>query len=354
MLNWKLYPAWEFGHWSSAWDELNRSRNGSALLESRFVSLLLHFFGNDRIQLAIAQRFSKIIAMALIEPGGRGTWSTFQPGQAPLGLWLTAPNLDQGEAGRSLMEALPWSTLVFGILQQDPCIMARPALSPHLRTLDHIHTARVPTTGRFEDYWASRGKNLRHNLKRQRNRLEREGISLRLDVACKPEQIAGVIADYGRLESQGWKNNTGTAVSADNVQGAFYRALLETYAATGDALAYRFYYNDQVVACDLCLIGHGVINWLKTTYDENEITSSPAALLRQESFEQVFSDPRISVIEFYGPVMDWHTKWADEIRTMYHINIYRWSWLAKLHGHKHQALDGADSSTSQALSKKSD
>ncbi|MCP5368587.1 MAG: GNAT family N-acetyltransferase, partial [Hyphomicrobiales bacterium] len=37
------------------------------------------------------------------------------------------------------------------------------------------------------------------------------------------------------------------------------------------------------------------------------------------------------VIEFYGPVKDWHTKWTDETRTMYHANYYRHGALKALH-----------------------
>ncbi len=354
MLQWKLYPAQDFEHWRFAWDSLNQSCCGSALLESRFVSLLLHYFGNDKIRLAIGQRTKSIVAMALIEPGARGTWSTFQPSQAPLGLWLSMPDLEQDRAVQSLMRILPWPALLFGIVQQDPSFVPRLAQTSHLQTLDYIRTARIRTTGTFEDYWAARGKNLRHNLKRQRNRLEREGVNLRLDVACQPDVMAEAIADYGRVESAGWKNTSGTAISQHNVQGAFYLNLLKTYAKTGDTLVYRYFYNDRVVACDFCILGNGVINWLKTTYDESETTSSPAALLRQSSFEQVFADSRINMIEFYGPVMDWHTKWSDDIRAMYHVNVYRFAWLAKLHGRKHQIMTLNDLRAAKILSSETD
>jgi hypothetical protein len=30
-------------------------------------------------------------------------------------------------------------------------------------------------------------------------------------------------------------------------------------------------------------------------------------------------------------VMEWHTRWTDEIRTMYHLNGYRWPVLGRLH-----------------------
>ena len=42
--------------------------------------------------------------------------------------------------------------------------------------------------------------------------------------------------------------------------------------------------------------------------------------MRQEIFKQLFDDGMLKRIEFYGKVMDWHTKWADEMRTIYHIN----------------------------------
>ncbi len=332
MLKWTLLPVQDFKNYHSQWDDLNAAHYKSALLESRFVALLIHHFGTAKVKLAIGLNGQTIAAMALLESNVLGTaWSTFQPAQAPLGLWLITPTLNQELVAQSLIAALPWTVGLLGITQQDPNLVPRPAQTTCLRTLDYIRTARIDTTAYFTEYWAARGKNLRHNLKRQRNRLEREGVELRLDVCQQSELVVEAISDYGRLESAGWKQLSGTAISVNNKQGVFYAELLTTYAKTDDAVVYRYFYGDRVVACDLCIIGHGVINWLKTTYDESETTSSPAALLRQESFEQIFSNPLIDSIEFYGSVMDWHTKWSDEIRTMYHINVYRWAWLSKLH-----------------------
>lgn len=340
MIKWDFTPATDFPSCAALWDTINHLGSGSALLQARFVTLLLRFFGHGRMRLGIATNAGAPVAMSLIEPARPLVWTSIQPAQAPLGLWLTAPDLDHGEAARTLLRSLPGSALLLGLQQQDPRVSPRPCPSPGLRTLDYIHTARISVNGTFEDYWARRGKNLRHNLRRQLNRLEREGIQPRLEVTTKPEAMAAAVADYGRLESAGWKTRTGTAVAADNVQGAFYHALLETYAQTGDALVYRFFYNERLVAIDFCIHGSGILNWLKTTYDETQTTSSPAALLRQASFRLAFADARIAAIEFYGPVMDWHIKWAEDFRTMYHINCYRWPWLAPLHEHQRHIRQG--------------
>ena len=34
------------------------------------------------------------------------------------------------------------------------------------------------------------------------------------------------------------------------------------------------------------------------------------------------------LVEFYGKLMEWHTRWTDHVRTLYHINYYRWPWLS--------------------------
>jgi hypothetical protein len=62
---------------------------------------------------------------------------------------------------------------------------------------------------------------------------------------------------------------------------------------------------------------------LKTTYDETIKGLSPALLLRQEAYQKLFDEGRIRRIEFYGRLMDWHKRWTDRSRTLYHVNCYR-------------------------------
>lgn len=52
--------------------------------------------------------------------------------------------------------------------------------------------------------------------------------------------------------------------------------------------------------------------------------------MRQEAFRKLFEEGQIRRIEFYGRVMDWHTRWSDDVRTMYHVNYYRWPFLPKV------------------------
>ena len=93
-------------------------------------------------------------------------------------------------------------------------------------------------------------------------------------------QVPAAIADYGRLESAGWKSDTGTAVHPDNAQGRFYTALLADFITAGRGAIYRYWYGDTVVAMDLCIEGAEEMIILKTTYDESIRDTSPAFLMR--------------------------------------------------------------------------
>ena len=195
---------------------------------------------------------------------------------------------------------------------------------PGCSRLSHNSRRSSPKPGKSAWLEAARGKNLRHNMKRQRARLEKEGVKTRLEVLTAREDMEQAVTDYGLLESAGWKAAGNTAIAAGNVQGRFYRSMLEAFAAQGKARVYQYRFNERIVAMDLCIVGGGALIILKTTYDEAYKAVSPAFLMREQAFRQLFEKKEVDRIEFYGKVMEWHTRWTDEVRTMYHVNRYRW------------------------------
>ncbi|KQQ87033.1 GNAT family N-acetyltransferase [Massilia sp. Leaf139] len=334
-MSWTLYPAREFARHADDWARLHAALpapHASSLLAADFVAPLLDQFGRGDELLACLRDGDTVRAMALVHPSRRGAWITFQPAQAPLGLWLQQPGLDTAALARGLLGALPGFPLLLALTQLDPMLHPRPADGPCTRSLDYIDTARVRLHGSFDDYWNARGKNLRGNLKKQRARLEREGVATRMVVDRAPAAMAQAVADYGRLETSGWKGQEGTAVSAGNAQGRYYRAMLEALAARGAASVYRYYFGEQLVAMDLCVEDADSIVVLKTAYDERVPANlSPTLLMREEACRSLFEGGRFERLEFYGRVMEWHTRWTEEVRTMYHVNYYRWPGVKRLH-----------------------
>jgi hypothetical protein len=327
-MSWRIFPVSEFLQFEKQWDALNAKSANNPLLDGDFVALLLKNFSAGEEQLAVFGDLAQ--AMAIVKRRRPGVWESFQPSQAPIGLWLADRKLPWQKTLPSLQRALPGCVLL-GINQLDPDDYERPGETPRVTILDYIQTARITIDKPFKDYWKARGKNLRHNMKRQRGRLADEGIATRLEIISDPEHIDEAVLDYAKLESAGWKAGGGTAIAPGNAQHRFYSEMLKRYSARGEACIYRYFFGDRLVASDLCLHSRSALIVLKTTYAESEKTSSPALLMREEAFARLFAQGRTRRIEFYGKVMDWHTKWSDEIRTLYHINCYRFGWLRRLH-----------------------
>ncbi len=331
-MNWTLAPARNGDGQLDAWATLHARCAGSPLLAADFIAPLLTEFGSGRELLASCVHQDRTVAMAIVVPQGRFSWATFQPAQAPIGLWLQEPSIETAALLDTLLRALPGLPMVLALTQCDPFLHKRPPDGDHIRTLDYIDTARITFSASFDGYWQGRGKNLRANLKKQRARLDKDGVITRLEQVRDPGKVAAAVADYGRLESAGWKAGAGTAVNAGNSQGRYYQAMLEAHCMRGAGRIYRYWFGEQLVAVDLCIEDEREIIVLKTTYDESVPNSlSPTLLMREEACRALFDEARFERLEFYGKVMEWHTRWTDEVRTLYHVNHYRWPLIARLH-----------------------
>ena len=330
---WTVYPVDAIDALAGSWDSLNHRGPNSPLLTTRFLRPALRAFAAGKERLACMGSAEDPTAMAIVLERKLGVWETFQPSQAPIGFWLMQPGLDLEATALSLGRSLSPLTTVLGITQQDPGLVPKPSVTNKLSTVNYIDTARIMVSGQFDSYWEGRGKNLRQNMRKARNKLEKAGKSLNMVCLTDPREVRAAIENYGRLESSGWKAQNGTAVNLDNAQGRFYCELLESHCDAGLGRIYQLMFDDQIVAMDLCVELDGTIVILKTTYDESASEYSPAMLMHQELFQSLFASGDTKKIEFYGKVMDWHLRWTEDIRTMYHINCYRWGWLKKLRSH---------------------
>ena len=329
-LQWQLSPAAAFERDAADWDVLALAHGYPAFMRPDVIAAALAEFGTGGERVAVCERGGTRIAMGIFCRSKAGVWETFQPSQLPLGAFVCdrAFPFEAGLAG--LARALPGFAVLAAVTQQDPAIVARPVDSRLLRTLDYIETARVDVSGSFDDYWAARGKNLRTNTKKQLAKLVNDGVALRRECVVEVGKVAAAIAEYGRLESAGWKMGEGTAVAAGNAQGRFYTRVFESCCARGTGRIHRLLFDDEIVAMDLCIEEGGVLVILKTTYDEKWKHVSPASLLRHAYFRDVFDAGSVRRVEFYGKVMEWHRRWTDDVRTLYHVNYLRSAWLRRL------------------------
>lgn len=323
------------------WDRLNALRGDLVILAARTVRAALEVFGSGREQLFVARVGGVVVAMFVLEAHGRLQWRTFQPSQLPLGTWVARPELDLQAISDSLLRRIPGLCLALSITQVDPQMAPRQPDSTCHRRDDYIDTAWLDIQGDFDTYWAARGKNLRQNLRKQRNKLAADGVRTEMLLWQLQADMAAALARYGSLESAGWKADSGTAIHPENDQGRFYRRLLEESAALGEARVYEYRFDERTVAVNLCLLHAGTLIVLKTTYDESIRALSPASLLREEELQALFASREVRRIEYFGRVMEWHTKLTESRRTLYHLTSYRWAWVARWAQQRRQARAAA-------------
>jgi len=331
-MNWRFQPSTEsFEQLRCTWDDLNRAGSNHILLDSGFVSALLKYFGKGHVKLGIDDD-PHSAGMALLTQPRPGFWETFQPSQAPIGLLVFREPDRSLEKLQRLMRKLPGFALELSILQQDLSYSSVPLEQsrPGIERLDYIQTASIPLTGTFEEYWKERGTKVRNNLSRRRRRMTEQGHVTRLVAVRAAHEVKDAIAAYGRLESNGWKGANGTALGEENAQGRFYCEVFEHFCARGEGVIYQFLVDDRVAASDLCLQRNGMFIVLKTAYDETLQEYSPALLMHEEILSGLYAEGNVRVVEFYGRVMDWHTRFTRDIRSLYHINCLRYPWLSSL------------------------
>jgi Acetyltransferase (GNAT) domain len=310
------------------WDEINKKSSNHVVLDSTFVSALVRHFASDQTLLGISNDRNRL-GMLIVDKVRPGFWQTFQPSQGPMGLMLLE-NEDVVEQQISeLIRQLPGYSLGLAVTQQDPDFTAFKNLRNcrKIEIVDYITTPRITLSGTFEDYWRNRGRDLTRNVARRLRRATEEKIDFELVAVRDAGNVARCVQEYGMLEATGWKGKEGTAVTAENAQGLFYRDILEKFCERGEGVIYRLLMNGRVIASDLCVERNGMLVVLKVAYDETVKNVSPSFLLRRMVLENLFSTGNFWVVEFYGRVRDWHLKWTEEVRTMYHVNFYRDSWV---------------------------
>jgi len=323
------------------WDRLNAARGDLPFLAGRAVCTALRTLGQGNERLLIGSQGADVVAMFVLLPRDKLRWQTFQPSQVPLGTWVAARDLSLQDLARSLLRGPLGLCLGLSITQIDPEVAARmPDALDNLHS-DYIDTGWIDLVGSFDAYWSARGKNLRQNMRKQRVKLAADGVKLSLQALREHADMADAVARYGRLESAGWKAQHGTAIHPDNAQGRYYRELLEQASLNGEAVVYQYLFDERVVAMNLCLHRKGVLIVLKTTYDESIQSLSPAFLLREAELQELFAQGEIRRLEYFGRLMDWHTKWTEQKRTLYHLTQYRWPMLKRLAQARRRRADAA-------------
>ena len=161
--------------------------------------------------------------------------------------------------------------------------------------------ALVNTEGDFDEYLASRSKNLRRSLGKDRRRLEQGGATrFRFD-APTADQVEARLREVFELEDRGWKGEAGGSVLSTPGMFEFYARQARRLAAWGDLRVAVLEHQGMPIAFDVGWLGKGVYHSYKVGYDPAYREFGPGHLLRGELIRHCFEHPAIRAVDFQGP-----------------------------------------------------
>lgn len=168
----------------------------------------------------------------------------------------------------------------------------------HLRAFSQQHRLGLDTHDTWERALLATGitgaayleQHYRKKKRKEYSRLRRRLAELG-DVRCEvllPGQTGALstwIADFLRLEEQGWKGRQGTALACHAEEKAFAETLMRNAAQHGQLMMLRLLLDDEVIAMKLNLVGTSQRDGyaLKIAYDERYAAYSPGVLLELEN-----------------------------------------------------------------------
>ncbi|MFC1685371.1 GNAT family N-acetyltransferase [Pseudomonadota bacterium] len=331
-MSWETVPLKSsLGEWRQPWDELNQHlHQGHPYLDSRFIDTMLTHFGTGTEWLCIHRTNERINGLIILYPRRRGVWTQFSPSQGQ----ATMAMLEKASLLQTLFPCLPrqpvWS---IELMRQDPYFAPSDLLEENdrIRLTPYALTMNIKLSGSFDDYWASRSKNLVSNVKRYTNRTQKTFGDIDLRSINSPELMSDAITRYGELESAGWKAAQGTAINANNAQGRFYVEIMGLFAATGQAKVLEYWLGDTLAASRLMISSSSMIIPLKTTYDETLSRFSPGRMQLKELIKEEFSSKDHENIEFYTNASRDQLAWASSERQMFHAMVFRSAFITWLY-----------------------
>ena len=342
-IQWKDEPlADSWAEHANVWDELVTRYSLPVILRSRCINAVVNTLavGNSGLRLLTAFSDGVPAFMAIGRRRNAVTFEIFRPSQIPIALALAENSsaLHAFVLGYLRQRRLP--LLQFEIYQADSKFYASLGSTQHSCDIEYITAPYIDLPENFEEYFQGLSKNFRTNCKKQRNKLDTLGVTPRLVLISKAEDVAVALQHYSELELLGWKLRSGTAVSGASGQLDFYTALLESFAEVGQTQIAQYWLKidgeDRLVASDLCIVAGETAYMLKTAYDEsleaseNLSSLSPASLMHQELFKYWIHVCGVRRVEFYGKTMDWHLRWTKQQRLIYHTTLFRSAFVRKL------------------------
>ncbi|MFC1634597.1 GNAT family N-acetyltransferase [Planctomycetota bacterium] len=171
--------------------------------------------------------------------------------------------------------------------------------------------------GDWDDYVASRSKNVRRAIKRKRRKLDQAGV-VQWRTIASPDNSQAAMEDILRIERRSWKEANKTSFTAVPGLADFFGALSLRCALRGWLRTFILYLDNVPVAHIVGMVYRNEYYAMKMSFDEYYRDLSPGAVLVAYALEQAFA-ARFRVFDFLGVPMRWKYELANDVRQ--HVNV---------------------------------
>jgi hypothetical protein len=327
-MTWHIVGPRELHQKSPIWRRLTQQMSAQhPTLEAEFLVSASRLLANEPLRVHLAYHTGEgghADTAALLERLNFGIWRILTTAHLPVAPIVGGVRKDIPRTlVDSLLRSLPGMPLFLRIKNWDPDYSPRfDAALCHQSIATHT-TVRIDTVGNFEDYWSSRSKNLRRNIRGLLNKLESEKLEPKLVVLQTPHEIDSAVADHGRLEETGWKRQVGKPLSKGDVETDFYADLLKARASTNCARIFQLYLGNRLAASQFGAIAGSTLALLKTGYDDGLARFAPGRLLDYFMLQHLFTERSVERVEYCTIANEDDVRWSTSQRQVFEIEIFR-------------------------------
>lgn len=183
-------------------------------------------------------------------------------------------------------------------------------------------SAIVKLPADFETFEASMSSNRRSGIRRKWRIATREHDDVQVEfVTPEPSEISEQLAHIMALEGSGWKQRSGTALSADDRMRCFITQLASAFAQEG-GLVFAF-----LKFCGRDVAGRFILRqqfgWfeIKIGFDEEFSHFVPGILLTHETLREACRTG-MTKVDFLGVYEHWQDNWPHEVTEDYRFATY--------------------------------
>jgi len=294
------------------------------LLHPDFLCAALAHFGNSRVSVLVGSDKGRLQLFLPVIRHRAGIWRTFSPSQMPIAPVFALNNECNLQGLIDTLPILGHTTLLLELLNLDGLYAPPLQVGTHAIEVKHYcDTICIDGELSNADYWSSRPKKLRNNIRRYYRRVESDNLNFSLACLRDPLEVDDALNTYCSIESIGWKGQAGTALSRRSTQGKFYSDVLRNFSLRRRARVFELRFDGVPVASRIAIESSSCVVFLKTTYLEEYAKYSPGRLLLRETISEYLAAGDHRQLEFCTNANSDMLQWGTSSRAVNHLNIYR-------------------------------